>query len=70
MTDLFDFFKENEGKLADNPSGRVWDQLEKQLELRKRKRRKKLFLQVWVVVITLGLLLLAAVIVYLRAKVG
>ncbi len=70
MTDLFDFFKENEGKLAENPSGRVWDQLEKQLEHRKQKRRKKIFLQVWAVAVTLGLLLLTAVIVYLKAKGG
>jgi hypothetical protein len=68
MTDLFDFFKENEGKLAENPSARVWDQLEKQLEHRKRKRRKKLFMQVWAIAITLGLLLLAAVMVYLRVR--
>jgi hypothetical protein len=65
MTDLFDFFKENEDKLKDAPSGRVWDQLEKQLETRKRrKRRKRLFLQMWLVILTLALLIMAAVAVY------
>jgi hypothetical protein len=68
MTDLFDFFKENEDKLKETPSTRVWDQLEKQLETRKRKRRRKLFLQLWIVGITLALLILAAVMVWLRYK--
>jgi hypothetical protein len=68
MTDLFDFFKENEDKLKETPSTRVWDQLEKQLETRKRKRRRKLFLQLWMVGITLALLILAAVMVWLRYK--
>jgi hypothetical protein len=66
MTDLFDFFKENEDKLKETPSTRVWDQLEKQLEVRKRKRRRQLFLQLWMVGITVALLLIAAVVVYLR----
>jgi Ca2+/H+ antiporter len=63
MTDLFDFFKENEEKLKEAPSSRVWNQLEQKLEHRKRARRKKLFLQIWLVVFTLAILILAAVLV-------
>jgi hypothetical protein len=65
MSDLFDFFKENEDKLRNNPSSQVWSKLEQQLVARKRKRRRKLFLQTVWIAITIALLVLAASMVYL-----
>lgn len=68
MTDLFDFFKENEEKLRDAPSSQVWNRLEQKLETRKRKRRRKIFLQIWAVIAILAMLVLAGVMVWHYTK--
>jgi hypothetical protein len=65
MSDLFDFFKDNEPKLHERPSEQVWDRLEKQLnKTRRPKRRGIRFLQLELVSIVLLLLILAAVAVW------
>ncbi|MBK8554950.1 MAG: hypothetical protein IPL65_03870 [Lewinellaceae bacterium] len=60
MSDLFDFFKENESKLFEAPPAQAWKKLESRLDKRRRERRKIRFLQIGVVSIILLLLLLAA----------
>lgn len=65
MSDIFDFFKENEQKLHEKPSERVWQRLERKLERARRPKRRGLqFLQIGVVVLILLLLLLAAFLVW------
>ncbi len=59
MSDLFEFFKENESKLHEAPPSRVWSKLEAQLERRKRRKRRGIrFLQIGYVVAAILLLLL------------
>lgn len=65
MSDLFDFFRENESKLHERPPEKVWQQLEQRLEKSRRPRRRGIhFLQPVVTVIILFILLLAAVLVW------
>lgn len=66
MPDLFDFFRENESKLEERPSEKVWQKLESRLEKRTaRKRRRIRFLQIGAVLLAIFLLLLAAAAVLL-----
>ncbi len=65
MSDLFDFFKENESKLHELPSEQVWERLEQKLERRKlRPRRRIRFLQLGQVALVLVFLLITAMLVY------
>lgn len=65
MPDLFDFFKENEGKLHEQPPEKVWQKLEQKLERTRRPKRRGIrFLQIWVVALILFILLMAAVAVW------
>ena len=65
MSDLFDFFKENESQLHERPSEQAWQKLEKKLDKsRRRKRRSIRFLQLGTVALVLLLLLLAAAMVW------
>ncbi len=65
MSDLFDFFKENESKLHELPSEQVWERLEQKLERRKLRPRHKIrFLQLGQVALVLVFLLITAVLVY------
>jgi hypothetical protein len=71
MSDLFDFFKENESKLHELPSEQVWKRLEQKLERRKpRTRRGIRFLQLGLVALVLAFLLLTAILVYYFVKHG
>ncbi len=65
MSDLFDFFKENESKLHELPSEQVWERLEQKLERRKQRPRRGIrFLQLGQVALVLVFLLITAVLVY------
>jgi cell division septal protein FtsQ len=65
MSDLFDFFRENESKLRENPPDQVWNKLEKRLEKRKRRQKRSIrFLQMGAVILILLLLIFAAVMVW------
>jgi len=65
MPDLFDFFKENEDKLHERPSEKVWQKLEQKLERTRRPKRRGIqFLQHWVVALLLLILIIAAVLVW------
>jgi hypothetical protein len=65
MSDLFDFFRENEPGLHERPSEKVWKQLEKRLEKSRRARRRGIrFLQPVVIAVIMMILLLAAVLVW------
>ncbi|MDX1913080.1 MAG: hypothetical protein SFV22_16415 [Saprospiraceae bacterium] len=65
MPDIFDFFKENEGKLHEKPPEQLWQKLEQKLERTRRPRRRGIrFLQTWVIALLLLILLLAAVAVW------
>ncbi|MFN0037228.1 MAG: hypothetical protein ACKVUS_19390 [Saprospiraceae bacterium] len=65
MPDIFDFFRENEEKLHERPSEKVWQKLEQKLErTRRTKRRGIRFLQTWAVALILLLLILAAAMVW------
>lgn len=65
MSDIFDFFRENESKLHEKPSEQVWQRLERKLERTRRPRRRGLqFLQLGVVTLILLLLILAAILVW------
>ncbi|MFN7832306.1 MAG: hypothetical protein ACK5Q2_10015 [Bacteroidota bacterium] len=65
MSDLFDFFRENESKLHEHPPEKVWQQLEQRLEKSRRPRRRGIcFFQPVVTAIILFILLLAAVLVW------
>lgn len=69
MSDLFDFFKENESKLHERPPEQVWQKLEKRLEKTRRPRRQGIrFLQMGTIALALALLLLAAVLVWYFAQ--
>ena len=65
MSDIFDFFKENEKKLLERPPDQAWKKLEKKLEKNRRPKRRRIrFLQLGAVVIAILLLLLAAAMVW------
>ncbi len=65
MSDLFDFFRENESRLHERPPEKVWHQLEQRLDKSRRPRKRKIrFLQPLVVAVILLILLLAAVLVW------
>lgn len=65
MPELFDFFRENEDKLHERPSEKVWQKLEKKLDRTRRPKRRGIrFLQLWVVALLLFVLLLAATLVW------
>lgn len=69
MSDIFDFFKDNESKLHEQPSEKVWQQLEKKLDKSRRpKRRAKPFLQLGAISLILLILILAAVLVWHFSK--
>lgn len=69
MSDLFDFFRENEGKLHEPPSEKAWQRLEQRLETRRRRRERRIrFLQLGAVAMAIFLLLLAAVLVWYFSK--
>ena len=69
MPELFDFFRENEDKLHERPSEKVWQKLEKKLDRTRRPKRRGIrFLQLWVVALLLFVLLLAAVLVWHYSK--
>ena len=65
MSDIFDFFKENESKLHEAPPEQAWRKLENRLEKRRRERKKIRFLQLGSVllILILMLLLMAAILV-------
>jgi fatty acid desaturase len=61
MSDLFDFFKENESKLHEAPPARAWDKIEARLERKRRTRRRGIrFLQLGVVALALLLVTFVA----------
>ncbi|MBL7825385.1 MAG: hypothetical protein JNJ57_02065 [Saprospiraceae bacterium] len=65
MSDIFDFFKQNESKLHERPPEKVWKQLEKKLEKSRRPKRRGIqFLQLGVVALIILLLILMAVMVW------
>ncbi|MBV6443122.1 MAG: hypothetical protein DYG98_09180 [Haliscomenobacteraceae bacterium CHB4] len=71
MSDLFDFFKENESKLHERPSEQAWQKLEQKLKRNRRPRRRGIrFLQLGVVALAILLLVLAAGLVWYFAKRG
>ena len=71
MSDLFDFFKENEPQLHERPSEQAWQKLERKLEKRRRRKRRSIrFLQLGTVALMLLLLLLAAGMVWWFVKRG
>lgn len=67
--DLFDFFKENEAKLNEQPSEKAWQKLEKRLDSRRTRRQRRIrFLQLGAVALAIFLLLLAAGLVWYFAR--
>ena len=65
MSDLFDFFKENESKLHERPSEQTWQKLEQKLKRNHRPKRRGIrFLQLGTVALAIILLLLAAGLVW------
>ncbi len=69
MSDLFDFFRENESKLHERPSEQVWKNLENRLRQNRRPRRRGiLFLQLGAVALIILLLLLVAAVVWYYAR--
>jgi hypothetical protein len=69
MSDLFDFFKENESKLHERPPEQAWQKLERKLRKNRRpKRRGVRFLQIGVVALIILLLLFAAAMVWYYTK--
>jgi hypothetical protein len=65
MPELFDFFKENEDKLHERPSEKVWQKLEQKLERTRRPKRRGIrFLQTWVVALLILILIFAAIMVW------
>ena len=71
MSDLFDFFKENESKLHERPSEQTWQKLEQKLNRSRRPKRRGIrFLQLGVVALAILLLLLAAGLVWYFAKIS
>ncbi|MBX2890464.1 MAG: hypothetical protein KF734_06020 [Saprospiraceae bacterium] len=72
MSDLFDFFKENENKLHERPPEQAWAKLEQKLERNRRPKRRGIrFMQLGVVALAILILLLAAGLVwYFVRKMG
>lgn len=69
MSDLFDFFKENESKLHERPSEQAWQKLEQKLKKRRRPKRRGIrFLQLGMVALAILLLLFAAAMVWYFTK--
>ncbi len=69
MSDLFDFFKENESKLHERPSEQAWQKLEQKLKKSRRPRRRGIrFLQLGIVALAILLLLFAAAMVWYFTK--
>ncbi|MEY3240542.1 MAG: hypothetical protein RIR11_1980 [Bacteroidota bacterium] len=67
MSDLFDFFKDNESKLHEAPSAQAWNKLEAKLEKRKRRKRRNIqFLQLGYVIVAVLFLLMIAYLVWSR----
>lgn len=66
MSDIFDFFRQNEQKLHEKPPEQVWQKLEQKLDRnpRRKPRRGIGFLQLWVVALILLILILASVAVW------
>ncbi len=64
MSDLFDFFKENEHKLQEKPPEKVWLNLEQRLNKARKKPKKIQFLQPLQVVLVVLILVFAAVLVW------
>ena len=65
MSDLFDFFKENESKLHERPSEQTWQKLEEKLKKSRRAKRRGIrFMQLGVVALAVLLLLFAAAMVW------
>jgi len=65
MSDLFDFFKENESKLHERPSEQAWQKLEQKLKKSRRPKRRGIrFLQLGIVALAILLLLFAAAMVW------
>jgi type VI protein secretion system component VasF len=65
LSDLFDFFRENESKLHEQPSDHVWKKLEARLERKRRRRRMGIrFLQLGSVIVILLLLFICAYLVW------
>jgi hypothetical protein len=61
MSDLFEFFKENESKLNEAPPAQAWNKLEKRLDRKRRRKRRGIrFLQLGVVIVAILLLLVIA----------
>ena len=70
MSDLFEFFKENESKLHEPPPAQAWAKLEKRLERKRRRKRRGIrFLQLGAVVVAILLLLMIGygVVAYLKS---
>ncbi|GAB4486833.1 MAG: hypothetical protein OHK0019_01130 [Saprospiraceae bacterium] len=69
MSDLFDFFKENESKLHERPSEQAWQKLEQKLKKNRRPKRRGIrFLQLGIVALAILLLLFAAAMVWYFTK--
>jgi hypothetical protein len=71
MSDLFEFFKDNESKLFEAPPAQAWTKLEKQLERKRRRKRRGIrFLQLGAVVVAILLLVMIGygVVAYLRGR--
>jgi hypothetical protein len=70
MSDLFDFFKQNESKLHEKPPERVWQKLEQQLkEKRPRPKRHGIpFLQLGTVALIITILIFIGLVVWYFVK--
>jgi hypothetical protein len=70
MSDLFDFFKQNESKLHEKPPERVWQKLEQQLkEKRPRPKRRGIpFLQLGTVALVITILIFIGLMVWYFVK--
>jgi hypothetical protein len=69
MSDLFDFFKENESKLHERPPEQAWQKLEQKLKKNRRPRRQGIrFLQLGTVALAILVLLFIAAMVWYFAK--
>jgi uncharacterized membrane protein YukC len=69
MSDLFEFFKENESKLYETPSSQAWSKLEARLERKRRQTRRGIrFLQLGIIVVVVLLLIMIAFLVWQNAK--
>lgn len=69
MSDLFEFFKENESKLHETPPSQAWSKLEARLERKRRQTRRGIrFLQLGIIVVVVLLLIMIAFLVWQNAK--